>query len=256
MAKEARDLHEILAELNDALGPYTSYKLDVVPPGEVQPVEINAHFMAKRIFDQLSRNIAKDRNLSSLPFCWKREDGGYVCLSGNHRVEAAKHAGVERIMILYTDAKLSEAERVAIQLSHNALVGQDNPAILLDLWNRLPQMEFKLYSGLDEKIVGSLEPVKVLPPGEEQLRLESMILLFAPVERERVKDLVQDIQRAGQGTRFVAALEQFDAFFELLLDFKETANVLNSATAFQMMIEIVREWIAQKKQEDDADEGS
>lgn len=49
-------------------------------------------------------------------------------LSGNHRVQASVEAGIERILVMIIEEDLTRSQAVAIQLSHNALVGEDDPA--------------------------------------------------------------------------------------------------------------------------------
>ncbi|MFN2166700.1 MAG: hypothetical protein ACK2U9_10630, partial [Anaerolineae bacterium] len=133
MADQAR-LQETLDTLNGMLGDFTPYKLAAVPPGEIEHVDKNAHYMPTATYRQLVDNIAQDGNLSSLPFCWRRQDGVFVALSGNHRVDAARDAGVPLMLVLYTDADLSRSQQIGIQLSHNAIFGQDNPKTLRELW--------------------------------------------------------------------------------------------------------------------------
>src|SRR5512144_249386 len=74
-------IDELCGLLNDALGEVTPYKLAVEDPAQILPIDKNAHFMPKRIYDQMVQNIQRDKNLSSLPFCWKRADGRFVAIS-------------------------------------------------------------------------------------------------------------------------------------------------------------------------------
>lgn len=253
MAERAR-LQEIIAQLNDALGEVTPYKLGVVPPGDLRPASKNAHYMPKVVYDRLVANVEQDKNLSSLPFCWKNEKGDYIVLSGNHRVMAAKDAGVELMLILYTDRALSRPEQVAIQLSHNALVGEDNPAILRELWQEITRLDLKIYSGLDEMKLQAVEPAHVQQIAEAQLRFETLTLLFMPAEIEQMQEVVERLA-SFKGHCWAGALDDFDRFFEALLDFKEAANVLNTATAFRMLIEIAGQWIAKEQQAHAAGQG-
>lgn len=46
---------------------------------------------------------------------------------------------------------MSEEHRIAIQLSHNAIVGQDDPDILKKLYDKILDIDLKEYSGLDDK---------------------------------------------------------------------------------------------------------
>jgi hypothetical protein len=84
MGEDAR-LDDAVAALNAQLGDITPYKLAVVDPAALVPVEKNAHYLPKATFDRLADNIARDGNLSTLPFCWRTPAGDYIVLSGNHR---------------------------------------------------------------------------------------------------------------------------------------------------------------------------
>jgi hypothetical protein len=245
MADQAR-LETLVEQLNEALGGVTPYKLAVVEPGAVQPIDKNAHYMPKRVYDQLMSNVQADGNLSSLPFCWRNDKGQFVALSGNHRVKVAAEAGVPLILTLYTDADLSQAQRRAIQLSHNALVGLDNPVTLRELWTEIDDLSWKIYSGLDEELLETMEAAQVIRIAEESLRFEELTLLFLTPEMDRIE---ATLQRLGAVTkrRLAARYEDFDSFFAMLLDFKEATGIVNSATAMGAMIEIVEQWLADQE---------
>lgn len=244
----AETLAQLLDQLNTALGEFTPYKLDIVDPATIEHVPLNAHFMPKRIFDQLTANIKQDGNLASVPFCWRKEDGTVVVLSGNHRVDSAIQANIPRILILYTDQDMSQGERVAVQLSHNALVGQDNPAQLLDLWQQMDDLSLKIYSGLDDGTLGTLQPVEVARINDAALRFEELTFLFLPAERERIQEVVSRLGQSSKA-RLAADVATFDAFFNALLDFKEAAGILNASTALLQLVQIAEGWIEQQRVE-------
>lgn len=242
MADE-KHITELLDDLNNQLGDYTPYKLAFVNPADILPVEKNAHYMPKKVYDQLVENVATDKNLSSLPFCWKRPDGKFVALSGNHRVMAAAGAKIAKILVLYTDEKLSKSEQISIQLSHNSLVGQDNPSLLLELWNEIDDLHLKIYTGLDDTYLQTLAPVNITRINEEPLRFEELTILFIPAELDRLEEVVKRLGPVSR-KRFAAMAQEYDAFFETLLNFKEATGIINTATAFMQIAEIVTEWLA------------
>lgn len=239
-------LEAALEQLNEALGGVTPYRLALVAPAEVAHVEKNAHYMPTKVYRRLAENIKRDGNLSSLPFCWRDGEGRLVALSGNHRVDAAKDAGVERILVLYTDADLSRGEQIAVQLSHNAIVGADNRQTLRELWDEILELEFKQYTGLDESALetvdtGSLDRLRVQP-----LPLEVVQLLFLPDEVAKLHAVLEALEKAD-GVRHAARLVDFESFFEALLRYKEAEGIVNSATAVLRMVEIVEEYLVSKK---------
>ena len=244
MADEIR-LASAVEALNDALVGVTPYKLAVVDPKAVQHVERNAHYMPQKLFRQLSENIKQDGNLSSLPFCWRRADGVFVCLSGNHRIDAAALADVKQVMILYTDAELTRDEQIAIQLSHNSLVGQDDASALRQLWQEIDRVKWKVYTGLDDKYLATIDKVQVQRLDDSALRFEELRLQFVPSEFEYIAGVVRKCGKENvKAHRFMARVADFYEFFEALLNFKEAKGILNTSTAFLMIIQMLDEWQA------------
>lgn len=124
----AKEIRETISDLNAHLQEMP-YKLDLVNPREIILLDKNARYMTQEMFDNLVSNIKKDGGLSSLPLCYREPDGRLLVLSGNHRVQAAVHAGLEEVLILVIDKELTRQEQVAVQLSHNAIEGRDDPVI-------------------------------------------------------------------------------------------------------------------------------
>jgi hypothetical protein len=260
MAEQVR-LEAALEELNQSLGGVTPYRLALVSPGEVAHVEKNAHYMPTKVYRRLVENVRHDGNLSSLPFCWKDSEGKLVALSGNHRVDAARDASIERILVLYTDATLSRGEQIAVQLSHNAIVGADNKQILRELWDEILELEFKQYTGLDESLLETVDASSLERLRAQELPMEVVQLLFLPDEVAKLQAVVEALGNgysngskggtgsgsgAGQGKggmRYAAPLADFDRFFEALLKCKEAEGIVNSATAILRMVEIVEEYL-------------
>jgi hypothetical protein len=244
MGEDAR-LDDAVAALNAQLGDITPYKLAVVDPAALVPVEKNAHYLPKATFDRLADNIARDGNLSTLPFCWRTPAGDYIVLSGNHRVLAAKTAKITRILILFTDQALTRAEQVAIQLSHNALVGQDNPTQLLELWHEIDDLGMKVYSGLDDALLATLKPVEMVRVAEGTLHFEELRVLFLSSEIATMADVLKRLGDAKR-PRFAARFEEWERFWDVLLTFKEAEGIKNTATALLAMIEIVERHLTDK----------
>lgn len=238
-------LQSAVEQLNSALGDVTPYKIAVMPPGDIKPVNKNAHYMPKRVYDQFKSNIERDGNLSSLPFCWRKPDGSFVALSGNHRRAIAQDADIPFIMVLYTDEDLSRSEQVAIQLSHNALVGMDNPAMLTELWQEIDTLDFKIYSGLDEELLKTMEAASIIRVNEETLKFEELSLLFLAPEIDQIEETLKVLGNINK-RRFAAHYDDFDRFFEMLLDYKEATGIVSTSTAIMSMIKIVEGWISEQ----------
>ena len=153
----AEEISEILKLLNDKLAGLFPYRLELVDPGELKLLDKNARYMKAEQFQSLVENVRKDGNLSSLPLCYREEGGKLLVLSGNHRTMAARQAGVDQLLVMVVADEKTADEKLGIQLSHNAIAGQDDLVILKELWESIGNVQAKLYAGLDSDTVKALE---------------------------------------------------------------------------------------------------
>jgi hypothetical protein len=234
-------IRETITQLNAHLKDMP-YQLDYVPPGEIRLLDKNARYMSQEMFQNLVSNVRRDGALSSLPLCWRQPDGTLLVLSGNHRVQAAVHAGLEGILIFVIDRELTREELVAIQLSHNAIEGRDDPVILKELWDEIEMIDLKMYAGLDSEIVKELEKMEFLSIAEARPDFKQIILLFLPEEIEEIRQLMEDIDMIFSGDRnYILTRSHYDEVFRLIVDVKERYNIINNPTAFMKIIEFARE---------------
>lgn len=246
-------LREELNRLNGLLAGVTPYRLGVAAPAEMHAAPVNAHFMPKKVYDQLVENVRRDGNLSSLPFCWHDADGKIHILSGHHRVDAAGSAGVDAVLYLYSDAELTADQRTAIQLSHNSLVGEDDLAILKRQWESIASIEAKLYSGLDDEYFKSFEPVSLGAFNERDIRFETIELLFLPSETDRIVEVAAKLGKSKR-VRLAGWAEHYDLMAEALMRLKDGTAIFNSATAFLVMAEAANlycDWLDRAGEMDD-----
>lgn len=164
------------------------FTVAIVPVSELDLLEKNARFMRAETFRRLVENVKEDGQLSQFPFCVKTAEGRYRVLSGNHRAKAAIAAGLESIPIIYTDEAMSRQQQVAVQLSHNAIAGEDDPILLKELFEELTDVREKLYAGLDDKTLGLLAKVNLPPLADVRLDFRTLTFLFLPDELDQVKE--------------------------------------------------------------------
>jgi len=248
----------LVEQLNDALiaDELTPYRIGIADPKLLAPQDVNAHFMPKNVYDQLVANVQRDGNLSSMPFCWKKPTGEMSILSGHHRVEAAIQAGAQKVLFLYTDAKLNEQQRIAIQLSHNSLVGLDDTAILKEQWAKLRDVSLKLYSGLDDRALKTFNPVLYSSYNEASLRVQTIELQFLSTELEAIKTTFEKLNKSARH-HFAARMEDFEPFLEAFIRLKESSTIYNSSTAFLMLIraaELIADFMDDYKREPTGEE--
>jgi len=249
------EIRQRITAFNDILEQFQfAYRIDIINPKTLRPADKNARFMTGQMFEQLVDNIKRDGGPTSAPFCWRSaKSDRYHILSGHHRVDAAIAAGVELMLIMYTDRELSRQEQVAIQLSHNAISGEDEPTTLRELWNEILAIDLKAYSGLDDHILETFQPVKIDSLGEKSIAFQEITLAFFPSEIERFDAVLKQLS-ASKKVRYAAQAEQFDRFVDKLMDFKEVAGIYNSATAILAILDIVEAWLAEHAEADEQEE--
>ena len=226
-----------LDQVNEKLAA-SSLRIAVVPIDQCDFLEKNARFMRVEQYRRLVDNIKRDGCLTSVPFAVRRGER-YAILSGNHRVKAARDAGLSEVMVLYTDRELTRAQQVAIQLSHNAIAGQDDLAILRELYDEINDVALKEYSGLDDVLLGKLNPPELDPLSEKGLEYRIVSIAFLPEEVERAEALFAKVLEQADGDRtWVNRRADYDRMLDLLTAAKQAAGVKNTATAFGLLLDL------------------
>ena len=216
---------------------------------DLKLLELNARYMTHEMFQQLVENIKRDGDLTSIPFAWKDKDGKYLVISGNHRVQAAKEAGLKEINVLLTDDPLTYDQRVAIQLSHNAISGEDDPAILRQLYESIIDLDFKQYSGLDDKTLKLLEITKIDGLPEIDLDYQNVMLIFLPDEKERLEAVLTKALTVTPGKEiWTARWGDYDRFMDALTTTMTSYNIKNFATALWIILEVFERHLGDLKE--------
>ena len=96
----------------------------------------NARSMPPATYKRLVENIRHDGVLTSTPLVgsMKGDERRLFVLSGNHRVAAAIDAGIEEATCIAILDPIPRDRFSAIQLSHNAIEGDDDASILQELY--------------------------------------------------------------------------------------------------------------------------
>ena len=211
---------------------------------ELALLEKNARYMTDAMFSQLVENIRRDGCLTSVPLVCETEDGRLEVLSGNHRVMAAIKAGLEEVDVMEITTPLNRERRIAIQLSHNAIAGLDDPSILTELWADL-DFAFKEYSGLTEEDLAGITEIDTTPISVAAPKYEEINLAFLPEEKEAFVALLDRMQQAKTEARWlVAHYDGFSRLFDTIIAVKSKLDIHNGAVALRVMADLAMERLA------------
>ena len=202
-------------------------------------LEKNARYMTNEQFRNLVSNIKRDGALSSVPFC-VRAGERYRVLSGNHRVAAAREAGLSEIIILYRSETMSRDEEGAAVISHNAISGQDDLQTLRELYEEIRDVELRYYSGLDDVILEKMEKLSLPPLSEIPLEFRQLSFVFLPEEADRPEAVFgQSMDKVRGDSAYLARFGEYDRFLDNMETVKKAANVKNVAAIFMLMLDIL-----------------
>lgn len=226
------------------------YKLALVHVRDLEFLEKNARYMTNEMFRNLVDNIKRDGGLSSVPLCWKH-DGKYRVLSGNHRCMAAIEAGLQEVLVLFTDRELSKQEQIAIELRHNAIDGKDDMAILKELWDEIDDVSLKYYAGLDDKMLEEMEKAALTALSEVKLDYRSLTFLFLPHEVDALEEAFAHAVECGglQDIVYINRIEDFKRLLDAQSKVQASYDVKNSATSLMLILDVF--W----KHQDDLQQG-
>lgn len=218
-----------------------------VAPRDIKLLETNARYMKHEEFSRLVDNVRRDGRLTSTPFLCKDEDNRWLCLSGNHRTRAAIEAGLETITCLATDDELSEEQRIAIQLSHNAIAGQDDPATLKALYEKILDTNLKKYSGLDDKTLDLLDKFSTISISEANLQFQTLSMVFLPNELAAARKIIDAAKEQSKSSRDIwfARMEEYDKWLDAQEIVSAAHNVKNVATAVEIILKVFERNITQ-----------
>lgn len=211
------------------------FTLKKVPIDQLVLLKKNARYMPKPMFDQLVANIRKDGGLSSAIICSPCENDKekYEVLSGNHRTMAASYAGITQVWAFVPTRPLSPQEKLAIQLSHNAISGQDNIQLLQELFGEIEDLDLKMYSGLtDDMFVDQASDIGRFYA--EPIDYSYLLMAFLPEDLERIKKIIDDFPEVDYGL-IASKGKEYDELIEAFTHI-EASTTLKSASEKLLII--------------------
>ena len=224
-------------------------KVIKVDPRKIKLLEVNARFMNADAFQRLVQNIKRDGCLTQIPFCVYDDDGNLVVLSGNHRVQAAIEAGLQEIDVQVTEEKLTKDQRIAIQLSHNAICGKDDMAILKQLYESIDDVNMKAYSGLDDETLKLLDNISTQSMSYSGLQYQVLNILFLPSEIEEIKAILKDVMKEVRSNEtLMLRMAEYDKYLNTITDVSKALRIRNTAVGFMAMLEIVKKHMSELKE--------
>jgi hypothetical protein len=210
-------------------------------PAKLTRLAVNARYMRQEEYKRLVANVRRDGCLTSVPLIYAGEgdypEGQELILSGNHRCDAARDAGLDDVDAMLIEERLDEGQLLAIQLSHNAIAGEDDPATLKQLYERIDDLDWRDYAGLDDKQLELLDQVSVEGLSEASIAYQTIQLVFLPHElreAERCLELARQFTDGG----WLAAYKDYNATLDALASVHAAYNLGNIASVLGLILAV------------------
>jgi len=138
---------------------------------------------------------------------------------------------------------MTEEQQRAIQLSHNALTGKDDPNLLREIYESL-SLDWKKYSAVYEEMF-KLDEEKAISLGVPIAKYQELVIAFLPEDREAFFEFAATLEKRYKKAHvLVGERSDFDTFFDAVLAVKDGRKIGNTGTALRVMAEIVSEALA------------
>lgn len=217
-----------------------SVHIEQMNPSDLVLLERNAHYMTDQKFQRLVANIRRDGCLTSTPLAVRMADGRYEVRSGNHRTRASIAAGLDSIWVMCVDDELEYERLLAMQMSHNSVVGEDDPALLKEIYEEVDDVDWREYAGLDDATLDLMDHVQPVSLNEATLRYQSITLVFLPHEVPDVRDAF-DLAREQidtSGETWLVSMAEYDGLMDSLAAVGGAHDITNQALAMKLLLGI------------------
>lgn len=189
-------------------------ELWAVHPDLLVEQSVNARFMSRPVFDQLTATIKADQRLESLPLC-AVTDVGVEIVSGHHRVRAARQAGLARIFVLVDVTRLDRDRIRSKQLAHNAIAGEDDADILASIYRAIEDVDLRVATTIDPGALNLSPDPAPAPPVDAAVPYRTVLVMFLPYDHDRfvrATEAVAHLLGSENDEHFLADLAMLDVW--------------------------------------------
>lgn len=218
------------------------FKIKEVEVSKIDLIEKNARFMEQSTFRQLVANIKRDGELSSVPFCVEKENGRFTVVSGNHRVQAAKQAGIVMIFAMCVGEKdITNDEIRAIQLSHNSISGQDDTEILKQLLDEIQDVAMKEYAHISQEVLDAVKDIdySIEMPNNEVVPVTLMFVDTNKVAFDKLMEQLENYTERELENMYIMDKEYMKRLNEVSNKVQQKYKIKAQALSICKMVELV-----------------
>tara|TARA_R110002020_G_scaffold240290_3_gene453050 strand:+ start:7793 stop:8530 length:738 start_codon:yes stop_codon:yes gene_type:complete len=226
-------------EINEKLAEQNMLKIKLVNPKKCIGQKVNARYFPAETMHRLTSNVKNSGHLESVPLVYE-EDGKDYIISGHHRVQAAKDAGLQNILVMVAQPE-DKDDIVSKQLAHNELTGIDDKTILSELFNSIKDISKKISTGLDD----SISKIDYTSLNFRIGEFKEFTVLFMPEDEgytdEVMDEIAESINIKSKAAVRLTNVKYWDRFAKAIRTIKKCENIKSNGTAFIRMVELAEQ---------------
>lgn len=143
---------------------------------------------------------------------------------------------------------ISKDKALAYQLSHNALVGRDDLAMLRDIFNEIEGLKEKEFTGLNDLVFLNYDKIHLPTINEDDIELHEITFIFTKSKAKQVSTIIDLVNKTEfkNDTRLV--LMEFEEFMKAMGELQKVCKIKSNTVAFVKMIDIVKDYVEKNKE--------
>lgn len=135
--------------------------------------------------------------------------------------------------------------QLALQLSHNAIHGQDDLSALQGLYSELEDLALKAYTGIDETALFNYHALDFPAISEQDIALAELNFTFCDSNKLFVEGVLDKLEAKGlDPEKDALVVGDVDKFIQVMTRIKNKLGVKNRSVAFLAMCRICEESLA------------
>lgn len=212
-----------------------NYRIEQVAINKIVESPINAQQMAEKDFNRLVKNLKKDKVLTSSVLLMEQSGANkLMCISGHHRIKAAKKAGIHEAPAIIIN-EVDESTRIRLQLTHNDIHGDPDDGILQILREKLNSIDLDLVEQFESKEPKKIEDYEL----EDIEEFQYVSICLKPKSHEELKQIICSHSVEAEEKMLIEAEDYEEMKKALTMAFK--AGFKTPGQAFRKFIDIINE---------------
>lgn len=155
----------------------------------IRESNINPQVMKQEDFRRLVKTLKRDGVLTSTVLLFEEAENKYRCISGHHRIKAARIAGIQNIPSMIIYGNVSESVLTRLQLQHNDIHGEPNIELVKQLQGYLNISEKDLVNFIGGDIENLIEEVNV-----PVFLYQYVNFCLLPETKEEFHQMIEEVQ--------------------------------------------------------------